>query len=1577
MMLKSTPILLYILLLWSLLLQSQTVPEAINDSYTTFINTTLNESAPGILSNDTDADDDALQVIEFVLNSSVYSAGTTVNFAQGTITILADGSFTYIPATDYIGSIPEISYTISDGTFTATATLNINIIHPPTAPVATDDVYETFTNNTLTISAPGILDNDSDINNDALQVTEFTIEGTTNSVGETVSFSQGNITIFNDGSITYVPLAGFQGNVNAISYTITDGVFFSSATINITVFLPPEPPIANDDYDTADINTTLAVQSPGVLINDSDQNFQDVLQVVRFSVSGITYNAGQTANLPQGNFTLFSDGSYSLIPTPNFTGELPIINYTISDGAFTDSANFFLSVEPTDDLIEIRELGSCNQGFTSDGNYKIRYDLILTNRSNAKDYHESSLIRNINLINNLQDTFGTECVVEVDEVSVRNDNFIVDYVGAPYPREFDNNSINNGFLNGTSNEFFNANAINNLTLYPRQSIFISFCVTVNAFCNGRPNPTPSGSGIDFTNTINITNNTGTATDSITLIDFHSTEAVISAGLYVPEFNNQTLNPPGTVNPNGTYDYVNTVTIRNEGSATANNINFNMGLGNFIANGISFDDILITQVSGPTVTVNSNYDGVSDLNLLAANNSLPAGETIQLEIYYLIGPFSASSYSYFNQIGISQTQGALDGFDETSNSSRSFNSFVTWSDGLGNHVDRYYVLNSSTATVSAELQCNCERIGMRFFFSSSSSTNNIISSTNSAPNRILEHEENTFQITITNTSEAVELKNLQLQDNLNSICGGNVISVTNPIILNSTAAENPILNPNFDGRSDINIFNGVSGTLQADESITIEFTVVFSETCNGTNRAVFTATNPLNRVVQSASSVAVSAFTDTDNDGIVDTEDLDDDNDTIPDILEYNGLDPLADDDADNLPNYRDLDFGPDANNDGIVDVFDFDNDGVPNHFDLDSDNDGILDIIEVGNALLDTSFNGRTNGVVGANGLENTVETNDTNNANINYVLINTDTNGNPNFIDIDSDDDGIVDNIEAQLTNNYASVNNIFSETGIDTAYPNGLTPIDTDNDGIFDYIDTNSDNDIRDDIIEGWDANSDGTPEITPLNSDVDNDGLDDAFDNDNNLVNPTNNQTPLSFPNFDNADTPERDWREIIAIVVLLSDASNTEGNTLDFTITLVTKNDNSILIESAFPITINFSTVDGASTTSTFDVATNPFDYTGISNIEFTIPPLANSLNFSVTSLDDPIFEIDELLTLNGSITSNNTINTSLTAIATIIDDEQPPSVEMNDSRGLEGTNLEHTIRISHPSSRPIIVEVFSRRNQAISPDDYLLFREELTIEGTIDPNNANTEISFGIITVEDNLNEMDEEILDVIGVLKTFYVSSQDLSKTGTIIDIDPNPFVQITDATVVEGEVLSFEIGLFNANSEPMQNYLPINFTLEAIDNTTFINEDYTFSPILLQFPAFTSTYTQNITTIDDRINEATESFFLQAIFSPLFTSNTEPIRGEGFIKDNDYPNLFSPNNDGKSDFFKIDGLEPYPNFKITIYNRAGNQIYSYSNDGRLTPIWWDGTSNGKPVPVGVYYYTLEFNDGSTKPVQSFIQLVR
>ena len=86
-----------------------------NDSYTVEENNTLNiDSVAGVLNNDTDADGDNLTVSNFD-NSSIATAIVNLN---------NDGSFSYTPAPDFVGT-DSFSYTVSDGnggTDTATVT---------------------------------------------------------------------------------------------------------------------------------------------------------------------------------------------------------------------------------------------------------------------------------------------------------------------------------------------------------------------------------------------------------------------------------------------------------------------------------------------------------------------------------------------------------------------------------------------------------------------------------------------------------------------------------------------------------------------------------------------------------------------------------------------------------------------------------------------------------------------------------------------------------------------------------------------------------------------------------------------------------------------------------------------------------------------------------------------------------------------------------------------------------------------------------------------------------------------------------------------------------------------------------------------------------------------------------------------------------------------------------------------------------------------------------------------------------------------------------------------------------------
>ena len=292
------------------------------------------------------------------------------------------------------------------------------------------------------------------------------------------------------------------------------------------------------------------------------------------------------------------------------------------------------------------------------------------------------------------------------------------------------------------------------------------------------------------------------------------------------------------------------------------------------------------------------------------------------------------------------------------------------------------------------------------------------------------------------------------------------------------------------------------------------------------------------------TIFISVMSDNDKDGIADANDLDDDNDGIVDTDEAcfgAGCgaimgNPAADIDNDGTPNYKDADFCT-LNAKGVCTLLDFDGDGIINQFDIDADNDGITDVKESGASDPDND------GVVGTGPYNAT--TNDTNNNGVidsvdpaivgstPVVPINTDANGLANFVDIDADNDGIVDNIEGQTTASYIAPLGVdANNNGLDDAYETlgvvGIIPTNTDGADAPDYIDLDTDNDGDNDLLEGWDTDNNGTANITPSGTDADNDGLDDAFDANTALINPTNGQVPTSFPNLDNT-TGDRDWRE----------------------------------------------------------------------------------------------------------------------------------------------------------------------------------------------------------------------------------------------------------------------------------------------------------------------------------------------------------------------------------------------------------------------------------------------------------------
>jgi len=67
-------------------------------------------------------------------------------------------------------------------------------------------------------------------------------------------------------------------------------------------------------------------------------------------------------------------------------------------------------------------------------------------------------------------------------------------------------------------------------------------------------------------------------------------------------------------------------------------------------------------------------------------------------------------------------------------------------------------------------------------------------------------------------------------------------------------------------------------------------------------------------------------------------------------------------------------------------------------------------------------------------------------------------------------------------------------------------------------------------------------------------------------------------------------------------------------------------------------------------------------------------------------------------------------------------------------------------------------------------------------------------------------------------------------------------------------------------------------------------------------------------------------------------------------------PNAFTPNGDGINDQWNVVGLIAYYNATIDVFDRYGGKVFH--SVGYNTP--WDGTYNGSPLPMGVYYYVID-----------------
>jgi gliding motility-associated-like protein len=185
-----------------------------------------------------------------------------------------------------------------------------------------------------------------------------------------------------------------------------------------------------------------------------------------------------------------------------------------------------------------------------------------------------------------------------------------------------------------------------------------------------------------------------------------------------------------------------------------------------------------------------------------------------------------------------------------------------------------------------------------------------------------------------------------------------------------------------------------------------------------------------------------------------------------------------------------------------------------------------------------------------------------------------------------------------------------------------------------------------------------------------------------------------------------------------------------------------------------------------------------------------------------------------------------------------------------------------------------------------------------------------------------------------------------LSASQSII-INPNPLPPIAGSDTVY-----------------CSNATPVDLLAEGIGNFTWYS-DQALTIVIGIDPTLTPTMNQGITTyyVTESINGC-EGAAAEVVIS---------VEECGII----IPTAFTPDNDLTNDTWTLQNIDQiFPKNRVSIYNRWGNLLYQ-SNTGQYESKPWDGKYNEQELPVGTYYFIIEYNDNITSNKNGIVSILK
>ncbi|QAA32623.1 hypothetical protein C1I91_13800 [Clostridium manihotivorum] len=235
------------------------------------------------------------KVVASDADSDVLTYSKASDPSHGSVIVNRDGTWVYTPAKDFSGT-DSFTVKVEDGKGVSTISTVKIIVDTP--PVAINDSITTDEDTSVNID---ILNNDKDVNNDALTVIAVT------------NPSHGKVAINSDGTVKYTPVTNYNGN-DSFTYTISDGHGgIATATVNIIVNPINDAPTVPNYDKTTPYNKSISSRVQGTDVDG------DTLQ----------YTLKSQAN--NGYVTVSSNGTWTYTPNFNYAGS-DSFTVEVSDG---------------------------------------------------------------------------------------------------------------------------------------------------------------------------------------------------------------------------------------------------------------------------------------------------------------------------------------------------------------------------------------------------------------------------------------------------------------------------------------------------------------------------------------------------------------------------------------------------------------------------------------------------------------------------------------------------------------------------------------------------------------------------------------------------------------------------------------------------------------------------------------------------------------------------------------------------------------------------------------------------------------------------------------------------------------------------------------------------------------------------------------------------------------------------------------------------------------------------------------------------------------------------------------------